>query len=235
MDSKMQWFKFYGQDWLTDLKIITMTPMDKLVFIYLLCLVSISETPGLVRRCTEQTLLKMFQLGDQLEAFGCLARLEKLGMILVTQSNETDFLDVEVVNFRKRQERALTASERQALYRERKREGSNEEVTDALRDVTNSNDGVTLEKRRIEKNREEKIILPDWLNSEAWAEWEQHRREIKEKQTPLSVKKQINLLERFKEDHVEIINQSIQNGWKGLFELKGRSNKPQQVYTSKIK
>lgn len=61
--------------------------------------------------------------------------------------------------------------------------------------------------------------LPDWMNREAWGEWEQHRREKKMKITPLSQKKQVKFLEKFKKDHVAIINHSITMGWTGLFEL----------------
>jgi hypothetical protein len=239
MEPKMTWFKFFGQDWLTDLKIITLEPIDRLVYVDLLCMASISETPGLIKSCKEDALLKMFHLHHVAEAHGCLTRLEDVGMVKVTKRNETGLLDIDIINFRKRQDRALTNAERQALHRERQ-EDSNEEVTEGngkVTHVTKRNETVTLEKRREEKNREEKsnTELPDWMNKEAWGEWEQHRKEIKEKQTPLAVKKQIVFLEKNKADHVEIINNSIQNGWKGLFELKGRKVQEQKTYQPKQK
>jgi hypothetical protein len=55
----------------------------------------------------------------------------------------------------------------------------------------------------------------------AWSEWEQHRKEKKQKLTPLSVKKQLKFLQgRVKSEIIAIIDQSIMNGWTGLFELK---------------
>lgn len=69
------------------------------------------------------------------------------------------------------------------------------------------------------KKASEPEPLPDWMNKDAWREWEQHRREKKMKLTPLSQKKQIKFLEKFKKDHVAIINHSITMGWTGLFEL----------------
>jgi hypothetical protein len=65
----------------------------------------------------------------------------------------------------------------------------------------------------------------------AWIEWEQHRKEKKQKLTPLSVKKQLRFLQgRSKLEIISIIDQSIMNGWTGLFELKtnGQINKHQQ-------
>jgi len=67
--------------------------------------------------------------------------------------------------------------------------------------VTLHNASVTLRNApREEKRREEKSIdkppLPPELDTvefgNAWAEWEQHRREIKKKLTPLAAKRQIN-------------------------------------------
>jgi uncharacterized protein DUF4373 len=59
----------------------------------------------------------------------------------------------------------------------------------------------------------------------AWAEWEQYKKEKKQKLTPSSVKKQMDFLDgRAGPQVVAIINQSILNGWAGLFELKDNKN-----------
>jgi hypothetical protein len=55
------------------------------------------------------------------------------------------------------------------------------------------------------------------MDKEKWAEWEQHRKEIKKKLTPLTAKKQIKLLSNYIPIYDLIIEQSIQNGWTGLF------------------
>lgn len=69
--------------------------------------------------------------------------------------------------------------------------------------------------------------IPGTINLKAWGQWEKHRRQIKKKLTALSAQKQINLLVKHIDDHEAIIEQSIQNGWTGLFELKG--DKPPRV------
>ena len=58
---------------------------------------------------------------------------------------------------------------------------------------------------------------------EAWNEWCDFRREIKKKLTKLSAKKQISFLLN-QPDPIKPINQSIQNGWTGLFEVSAKSN-----------
>lgn len=63
--------------------------------------------------------------------------------------------------------------------------------------------------------------LPAWLHPEIWDEWVTYRREIKKKLTPSTIKQQIAFLEKHQADYKEIILASIQNGWTGLFPLKG--------------
>ena len=54
-----------------------------------------------------------------------------------------------------------------------------------------------------------------------WNKWEQHRKEIKHKLTPETTTSQLKRLGKESEDvAVKIIEQSIENGWTGLFELK---------------
>lgn len=81
------------------------------------------------------------------------------------------------------------------------------------------------EENRLEEKRKEERIFPDWLNLTLWQEWEKHRKEIKKKLTDSTRAKQLIFLEHHKNDHEEIITQSIQNGWTGLFEIKRNAKK----------
>jgi hypothetical protein len=92
------------------------------------------------------------------------------------------------------------------------------------------------ERSRVESSREEikvienkEIELPEWINREVWSRWEKYRKDIKKKMTPLTVKQQIKFLSEHKENYEMIINNSIQNGWTGLFPLRG-DNKKTEVY-----
>ncbi len=80
------------------------------------------------------------------------------------------------------------------------------------------------------KKQDNEIQLPGWLDKEAWNEWQQYRKEIKKKLTPITIKQQLKFLEKNKSDHIEIINTSISNGWTGLFPIK-KQYKSQTNYT----
>lgn len=69
------------------------------------------------------------------------------------------------------------------------------------------------------------IDTPIFINSEAWEEWIEYRRQSKKKMTPATVKKQHGLLSQYsKPIQQQIINNSIQNGWAGLFPPKEQGN-----------
>lgn len=69
------------------------------------------------------------------------------------------------------------------------------------------------------------IQLPDWLSAEIWSSWVAYRRDLKKPiKSQQTVTQAINLLDRCRLNGYspeEIINQSIANGWQGLFEPKG--------------
>lgn len=62
---------------------------------------------------------------------------------------------------------------------------------------------------------------------EAWNEWVDFRKEIKKKLTKLSAKRQITFLIN-QPNPIKCINQSIQNGWTGLFEFTDKT-KPKVI------
>ncbi len=65
----------------------------------------------------------------------------------------------------------------------------------------------------------EKFITPEF--DKAWKEWEDYRKEKKSKLTPLSIKKQVKFLSEYPVGTaIEMINQSIRNGWTGIFDVK---------------
>lgn len=69
------------------------------------------------------------------------------------------------------------------------------------------------------------VQLPDWLSAEIWSSWVAYRRDLKKSiKSQQTVTQAINLLDRCRLNGYspeEIINQSIANGWQGLFEPKG--------------
>ena len=80
------------------------------------------------------------------------------------------------------------------------------------------------------------VQLPDWLSAEIWSSWVAYRRDLKKPiKSQQTVTQAINLLDRCRLNGYspdEIINQSIANGWQGLFEPKG--SRPQRRQESRV-
>lgn len=76
------------------------------------------------------------------------------------------------------------------------------------------------------KKAEPQIEIPVGINLEAWDAWVRYRKEIKKKMTPMTQKQQLKFLAQNVPDHLEIIRNSIRNGWTGLFPVK--KDKPKE-------
>lgn len=68
---------------------------------------------------------------------------------------------------------------------------------------------------------------------ETWNEWVDFRREIKKKLTKSTAKKQITFLLN-QPNPIKCINQSIQNGWQGLFEVVDKSKPKPIEHTGRV-
>ncbi|HXK00737.1 MAG TPA: helix-turn-helix domain-containing protein [Buchnera sp. (in: enterobacteria)] len=87
---------------------------------------------------------------------------------------------------------------------------------------------ISKEKRKTYRKERDLFIsknidLPDWIKKETWKEFLHHRKSVKSPMTELAQNKAINLLKKYKDegqDIDQIINNSIINGWKGLFPIK---------------
>ena len=148
----MKWFKFYGQDWLTDLKVMKMSMEDRLCFITLLCLASAADEDGLIRNCDEEAVIRLTNLPEYVledtdprrQAKGFLQRCNALQTVTLMQNG-----DVIVDAFRRRQSENLSNAERQKNYRERLK---TKDLFGNDSNVTSSNDSNA----RLDKSREEK-------------------------------------------------------------------------------
>ena len=138
------WFKFYGGEYLSDPKMLTLSASERSCWLTLLCFASMTEGDGSVRYLTESQL--MLQAGVKFDApewnqtKGVLDHLQELGMI--QQSNG----EITIKNWRKRQEMFLTNAERQARFRAKN--NSNAEVTQM-----SQNSNARIDKNRIEESR----------------------------------------------------------------------------------
>ena len=84
--------------------------------------------------------------------------------------------------------------------------------------------------------KEEVEAMPACIDVAVWQEWAKHRKEKKQKLTPTTIKKQFQQLVKFHnegQDVNAIIEQSITNGWTGLFAVKSQNNK-QKLATNRM-
>ncbi len=135
----MKWFKFYGQDYLSDPKILALSASERSCWITLLSYGSVNDN-GLITFLNEEQLMAQSGISPIHEEWdqtvGVLKKLENLKMITACNGMIT------IVNWRKRQEISLTGYERIKRYREKKRA-----------DNANDNAMITIEENRIDKNR----------------------------------------------------------------------------------
>ena len=69
-----------------------------------------------------------------------------------------------------------------------------------------------------DKGKLEKWAIPDWVNPNAWLEFEQHRKEIKKPMSRLAKTKAANQLKGYTfEEQQAAIDKSIQSRWAGIF------------------
>ncbi|MXV43487.1 hypothetical protein GS501_00125 [Saccharibacter sp. 17.LH.SD] len=88
------------------------------------------------------------------------------------------------------------------------------------------------------KKSAQKFAPPDWVPLEAWAGWVEMRRAKKRPATQRALELSVKELAKLRDagnDPGEVLDQSTQNGWQGLFPIKGRSpqaSKPQSFVTT---
>lgn len=141
---KMKWFKFYGQDYLSDPKMLSLNACERSCWVTLLAYGSVNDNGVITFLSEEQVMLQagISPMNDEWEiAQGVLKKLEKLGMI--TLDNE----EIRICNWEKRQDLSLTSYERVKRYREKKKNETGDNGDD--------NAMITLEENRIDKNRKE--------------------------------------------------------------------------------
>jgi hypothetical protein len=149
------WFKFYGQDWLTDIKIIQLRPEDRLCYITLLCLASVASERGIIKDYNEEIIIQLTQLSDYVydddneytRAKGFTKRLIEKEMVALDEKTKT----LTINNFLRRQETSLTGYERVKRYRGKHKEVINDNADD------NDSDNDRVDKIRIDKNRKDNI------------------------------------------------------------------------------
>lgn len=139
----MQWFKFYGTEYLSDPKTRNFTAQQHSCWIHLLCFAASASRQGIVEYLTEENLMLtagIDPMSDEWDkTIGVLDLFASRGM--VTRSDAA----VTLCNWNKRQEIYMTGAERQARYRERQKRDAGVTRVTSLSDAR-------IEEKRIEEN-----------------------------------------------------------------------------------
>lgn len=145
------WFKFYGQEFLTDPKMLSLTPIQRALWTTMLCLASSSDEEGVIKYIDESKIMQLTNISplddEWNENEGFLDKFVTLSMI--TRDNNV----ITLLNFNKRQESNLSGYERVKKHRAKKKVESVK--TEAKIDDNVIIDNARIEKNRIEKNRKD--------------------------------------------------------------------------------
>lgn len=178
----MKWFKFYGQDFQTDPKIGFLNPLQKLMWVNLLCIASQDEEHSGVLKFISENHLKAIsgitdnQFNDDWDrTTGTLALFEEMGLIENIDKNT-----IKIKNFKSRQDTNLTDAERAKRYREKKN------VTNVTQ--TSQNSHTRLDKIRIDKNKIENTLSNESVPSKTLKNFRDTRR-IESGRQPMTPRK----------------------------------------------
>jgi Fe2+ transport system protein B len=133
----------------------------------------------------------------------CIGRLKSTGEITYKSTNKNRLITI--VNW---EEYQIKSTSKLTGELTNNQQTTNKQLT------ANKND------KNNKECKEDKEELPDWLNKEVWNNWLSYRKERKKTLTEQTIKLQLKELEKDKPNHAQIIEQSIKNGWLGIFPLK---------------
>lgn len=141
--------------------------------------------------------------------------------------------DGQPIAWERRQYVSDSSAERMRVYRERKRNG---DVTVTPPDT--EADTETEEKKKPARARDPlpEADMPPGLNETAWAQWVDYRKQLRKPLKPVSMPATQRKLAAFGSDQAAVVEQSIANGWLGLFDLKpgGKHETHQPIDNSAI-
>lgn len=150
--------------------------------------------------------MKMERTRQWAERF--LARLQNEDMI--ETASETGVTVVTIRNYdvyQRRWDSAETPSETAS--------GQDRDTTETQNNKVNKGN-----KEKEDKHAKRVFVLPDWVDVDAWSDWENHRKEIKKPLTDTARKRCVGTLEEARSKGYsarEVIDRSINGGWQGLF------------------
>lgn len=91
---------------------------------------------------------------------------------------------------------------------------------DTAPDTGGDSKGSEVKTREGKREARAPARAPDGLDAEVWQRWEAYRREIRKPLKPASIPAAQRVLAAFGREQAAVVEQSIAQGWQGLFALK---------------
>ena len=216
-------FQFYPADWLNDIKLQSCSLEAQGLLVNLMCLMhqanpygyliingsvpSHKEVARLLRlhHKTYHTRLK------ELILYGALRQGEN-GVIYCKRMVEDEYLRIV-----RREAGKMGGS---PLLKQKVKQDSKQNPTPSS--------SSSSRKEKIVKKIVKSIEYPEWLDLNLWSEFKKFRTKIKAPLTDHAEKINIEKLKSLKlqgNDPAEVINQTIERGWKGFFPIQAQQNK----------
>jgi hypothetical protein len=133
-----------------------------------------------------------------------------------------------ILNYMDYRNKDHTSAERQRRYRERKKAKSNAVTVDSNgvteRNITQAYaEAEAYAEKQDQKKARSALVLPEWLSAETWKAWSDYRN-ARRGWTPKAKELSLRTLTKLHEqgcDPAEVIEQSIERSWTGLFPVGG--------------
>lgn len=219
---KLHWFKFIPSDWMMG-KIQRCSEITQARFVRLCCIYWNKQA----NMSIDDVICEIDQ-----ECYDELIQRK-----IISSDDEHVFIDFLDEQFEHVQEMSRKASKAGKISAQKRKERKEQEFNDRSTTVQrNSTDKIRTEKKRKEnkKTKEKKRELiypfdsPDFLNFwETWKKYkkDEHKFQYKSALSEQAALKKLSELAQMDEQvAISIIEQSIANGYKGLFELKNQQN-----------
>ncbi len=237
---KLPAIQFYPGDWRKDVGVQSLTFHDRGVWFELLMLMHESERRGVLvlngRAIPESALARLLGLDNQILTttlttlldVGVVSVEEATGALMSRRMVRDEHLRTVRAECGKlggnpalkpslvKQRSTIPLKQRTTTRDKQKATPSSSSSISSSEEVTATGAGV----RDVDPATE---MLPPWLPAETWASWERTRKALKRPVTDDARRLQIKKLEALRakgHDPQAVLEQSIANGWQGLFEIK---------------
>jgi hypothetical protein len=215
----MQWFRMYAE-FLTDPLIRLLSFEDQRHFVAALCMKAsgVLDKEYASETTRREVIASLVGLNDEPTATGGKSALEEANRRLRNRGLVDE--SWQPINWNKRQFESDSSADRVRKWRERH---SNVSVTLPLRTRTDT--------EQIQKqNREEGLIgAPMGLNREAFEKYSGYRDSLGKPLAPASLLAAQRKLAAFGDKQSEVVEQTMANGWVGLFHVKP-NGKPKRTW-----